>query len=112
MHVPLLLLERGDLACEGARNLRGAGVAVVGMRELLLGQPQELAGVVADELAERAVDVEPAPVRSDERHADRRIVECAPKAARIIITGKWRRIGCLGIDSSHSLRNRGQPPKN
>jgi hypothetical protein len=112
VHVPLLQLERGDLAREGARDLHSTGFAVVGVRELLFGQPQELAGVVADELAERAVDVEPAPIGGHERHPDRRIVEGAPKAARIVITGQWSRIGCLGIDSSHSLRNHRRPPKN
>ena len=64
-----------DLAGEQTLAEREMGVEVVGVRDLLERHLQELLGGIADEVAERPVDLEPAPVERDERHADRRVLE-------------------------------------
>ena len=54
---------------------REVGVEVVGVREVLERELQQLLLGVADELAQRLVDVEPLALEPDQRHADRRVVE-------------------------------------
>ena len=51
------------------------GLEVVRVRDVLEGQLQQLSGLVPDDLGEGAVDAQEGAVESDQRHADRGLLE-------------------------------------
>ncbi len=75
--VALLDLVARDLARLQPLPVHGIDPAVVRMRDGGERAPQQLALRVARDLAERGVDLKPATVGVDQRHADRRVRERA-----------------------------------
>lgn len=63
------------------------------MRDALEIGGQQLRFAVADDLRERAIDLEEAAVEIDDGHADRRVLERAAKGTRVV--GK-RGLPCRG----------------
>ena len=75
------LLDRVALGppVEQGRDLLAVGVEVLGMRDLLQREGQELGLGIARDLLQRAVDLQEGAVEVDERHADRRVGEARSK---------------------------------
>jgi hypothetical protein len=78
--VPLLHPVARPLAGDRLLQVGEVGVEIVGMRDVLERQVEQLVLGVADDLAEGGVHLDEAPVRADERHPDRRRVEGAAEA--------------------------------
>ena len=74
-HVALLHPVAAQLAGDDLAHQLEVGVEVVGVGDVLEGQPEQRPGVVADDLGQRAVDAQEAAVEADQRHADRRLLE-------------------------------------
>ena len=79
LHEPLLALMRAELAREDLRSRFEIGCAVVGMREFLIAQPDELFARAPEEFAEGVVDAHVLARAVEERHPDRRAVERGSK---------------------------------
>ena len=78
--VPLLDLVAGNLAGEELLPCLGVEIDVVGMRHRPKRRGLQLVPGDAGDPAQRIVDLQPAAVHVDERHADRSIVERALEA--------------------------------
>ena len=70
MQVALLELVALDAAGQDLPDIGRVGIDVVGVRDLLEAHVAQAGGVVADQLAQGPVDLEPAAVGGDDRHAD------------------------------------------
>src|SRR5436190_22488273 len=73
--VALLHLVRRAVAVDELVDVGEVGVEVVGVGDVREGQFLQLVLAVADQVAQRAVDLEEAPVEPDQGHADRRVGE-------------------------------------
>src|SRR5262249_50411199 len=78
--VALFEAHRVDLARVQARALLVDDLGILGVRDVLAAQPEELVLRVAEDLAQAAVDPDEAPVRADMREPGAGQLECAAKA--------------------------------
>jgi hypothetical protein len=101
--VALVHLVGRAAAGEHVVDQREVRVEVVGVREVLEREPQQLLLGVADELAQRLVDVEPLALEPHERHADRRVVE---RGAELLRGALERLLGIQGM-----VHHRGNRPR-
>ena len=75
--VALLQLVARDAAAEQLAEELDVGVEVVGMGDVVERPAGQLLGGVAENCAQRRIDVQAVAVQVDEGHADRRILEGA-----------------------------------
>ncbi len=80
--VALLHLRGGGAALEQLADVGERGAQIVRVRDGQEVGRQQLRLRVAENLAQAAVDLKPAPLGRDERHADGRVVEGAAEALR------------------------------
>ena len=95
MLVTLLDLVAGNLAVQELSQVLRVEIDVVRMRHRSKRRGPELFFGVASDPTERIVDLQPAIIHGDERHADRRIVECALEALPHLIKHSDARIVML-----------------
>src|SRR4051794_15594769 len=114
--VALLQLVARDAAAKQFAEELDVGVEVVGMGDLMERPAGQLVGGVAENRAQRRIDVQAAAVQVDEGHADGRVVEGATQLlvrdpAQVCARNLARTVAGGGSDADRAMGVRSRAPR-